>query len=99
MIVIGADTHKSTHTLAAVDAATGRVVATRTVGADRDGMLACVALGARARWRAGVGAGGLPACVGALGALPDRAGRAGGARRAEADGTGTARRAAAGQVG
>ena len=27
MIVIGADTHKSTHTLAAVDAATGRVVA------------------------------------------------------------------------
>jgi transposase len=40
MIVIGADTHKSTHTLAAVDAATGRVVATRTVGADRDGMLA-----------------------------------------------------------
>src|SRR3954471_3970322 len=40
MIVIGADTHKSTHTLAAVDAATGRVVATKTVGADRDGMLA-----------------------------------------------------------
>ena len=47
MIVIGADTHKSTHTLAAVDAATGRVVATRTVGADRDGMLAALALGAR----------------------------------------------------
>src|SRR3954463_5700528 len=40
MIVIGADTHKSTHTLAAVDAATGRVVATKTIGADRDGMLA-----------------------------------------------------------
>lgn len=40
MIVIGADTHKSTHTLAAVDAATGRLVATRTVGADRDGMFA-----------------------------------------------------------
>jgi transposase len=40
MIVIGADTHKSTHTLAAVDAATGRVVASRTIGADRDGMLA-----------------------------------------------------------
>src|SRR3954464_12739080 len=40
MIVIGADTHKSTHTLAAVDPATGRVVATKTVGADRDGMLA-----------------------------------------------------------
>jgi len=40
MIVIGADTHKSSHTLAAVDAATGRVVATKTVNARRDGMLA-----------------------------------------------------------
>jgi transposase len=40
MIVIGADTHKSTHTLAAVDAATGRVVASKTVDAGRDGMLA-----------------------------------------------------------
>jgi transposase len=40
MIVIGADTHKSSHTLAAVDAATGRVVATLTVNARRDGMLA-----------------------------------------------------------
>ena len=40
MIVIGADTHKSTHTLAAVDAATGRVLETKTVSAKRDGMLA-----------------------------------------------------------
>jgi transposase len=40
MIVIGADTHKSSHTLAAVDAATGRVVATKTVNARKDGMLA-----------------------------------------------------------
>ena len=40
MIVIGADTHKSTHTLAAVDAATGRLVATKTVSAKREGMLA-----------------------------------------------------------
>ena len=39
MIVIGADTHKSTHTVAAVDGATGRVLATRTVKADEDGML------------------------------------------------------------
>jgi len=39
MIVIGADTHKSSHTLAAVDAATGRLVATKTVNAKRDGML------------------------------------------------------------
>jgi transposase len=40
MIVIGADTHKSTHTLAAVDAATGQMLATRTVRADVEGMLA-----------------------------------------------------------
>jgi transposase len=40
MIVIGADTHKRSHTLAAVEAATGRVRATRTVGADAEGMLA-----------------------------------------------------------
>jgi len=40
MIVIGADTHKSTHTLAAVDAATGRVVATKTISAGKEGMLA-----------------------------------------------------------
>jgi transposase len=39
MIVIGADTHKSTHTLAAVEATTGRVVAIRTVAAKVDGML------------------------------------------------------------
>jgi transposase len=39
MIVIGADTHKSTHTLAAVDASTGRIVATKTIGADAAGML------------------------------------------------------------
>lgn len=44
MIVIGADTH----TLAAVDAATGRVVATKTVGASR-GQVRGVALGAPAR--------------------------------------------------
>ncbi len=39
MIVIGADTHKSTHTLAAVQAGTGVVVACKTVRADVDGML------------------------------------------------------------
>jgi transposase len=39
MIVIGADTHKRTHTLAAVEAASGLVLATRTVRADAEGML------------------------------------------------------------
>src|SRR2546423_14089464 len=49
MIVIGADTHKSTHTLAAVDAASGGVLATRTVRADVEGMLAAW------RWAHGLG--------------------------------------------
>jgi transposase len=40
MIVIGADTHKRSHTLAAIDAATGRVLATCAVRADAGGMLA-----------------------------------------------------------
>jgi hypothetical protein len=35
MIVIGADTHKVSHSLGAVQEATGRVVAERTVGAKR----------------------------------------------------------------
>jgi|SRR5579884_1176469 len=39
MIVIGADTHKSTHTFAAVNAATGQIVATKTVRSDPNGML------------------------------------------------------------
>jgi transposase len=40
--VIGADTHKSSHTLAAVEAATGRRLASRTVAADDAGMRATV---------------------------------------------------------
>lgn len=39
MIVISADTHKGSHTLGAVQAETGRIVATKTIAADRDGML------------------------------------------------------------
>ena len=42
MIVIGADTHKSSHTLAALDAVTGRVVSSRTVAADEAGQLAAI---------------------------------------------------------
>ena len=40
MIVIGADTHKASHTFAAVQAQTGRIVGTRTVRADAEGLLA-----------------------------------------------------------
>jgi transposase len=42
MIVIGADTHKSSHTIAAVDAATGRLIGARTVAADEAGHRAAV---------------------------------------------------------
>jgi transposase len=51
MIVIAADTHKSSHTFAAVEQATGRLVAERTFAADRAGMLALL------RWANGVGGG------------------------------------------
>jgi len=37
MIVIGVDTHKRSHTLVAVDAATGGVLGERTVSANDDG--------------------------------------------------------------
>jgi transposase len=54
MIVIGADTHKSTHTLAAIEETTGRVLATRTVATDVDGLLVAWrwahALGERRAW-------------------------------------------------
>jgi hypothetical protein len=42
MIVIGADTHKSSHAFAAVNAATGRLVGSRTVAADEAGQLAAL---------------------------------------------------------
>ena len=42
MIVIGADTHKSSHTIAAVDAATGRLIAARTITADEAGQRAAL---------------------------------------------------------
>jgi hypothetical protein len=49
MIVIGADTHKHTHALAAVDAGTGRVRGHRQIKADEAGHLAAVRW-ARAGW-------------------------------------------------
>jgi transposase len=42
MIVIGADTHKSAHALAAVDAATGRLVGGREIPATEQGQLAAL---------------------------------------------------------
>jgi transposase len=48
MIVIGADTHKHTHALAAVDAGTGRVSGAREIKAEEPGQLAAV------RWARGL---------------------------------------------
>jgi transposase len=48
MIVIGADTHKRTHALAAVDEGTGRVRSARQIQADEAGHLAAV------RWARGL---------------------------------------------
>ena len=48
MIVIGADTHKLTHALAAVDAGTGRRRGARQIGAEEQGHLAAV------RWARGL---------------------------------------------
>jgi transposase len=48
MIVIGADTHKRTHALAAVDAGTGRVRGKREIRAEDSGHLAAV------RWARGL---------------------------------------------
>jgi len=44
MIVIGVDTHKRSHTLVAVDAATGGVLGERTVSANDDGALVALRL-------------------------------------------------------
>src|SRR5215218_568917 len=51
MIVIGADTHKRTHALAAVDEGTGRVRGKRQIKADEPGHLAAV------RWARGLDCG------------------------------------------
>jgi hypothetical protein len=75
MIVIGADTHKRSHTAAAVIEATGRVLADRTVKARRRSFEALLV------WACGLGddlvwaIGGLPARFRGAGALPARAWR------------------------
>ena len=49
MIVLGADTHKSSHTIAAVDAATGQVLGEKTIGVGARGF------GALVLWGRGLG--------------------------------------------
>ena len=85
MIVLGADTHKRSHTVAAVAAATGELLGEQTVAVGGRGF-AARSVGARPGRGAGLGAGGLPARVGVLRAVLDRSRRAGGAGPDAADG-------------
>jgi hypothetical protein len=56
MIVLGADTHKRSHTVAAVAAVTGGLLGEQTVPVGLRGFRRPAAVGARPRRRAGVGA-------------------------------------------
>ena len=56
MIVLGADTHKRSHTVAAVAAATGELLGEQTVPVGSRGFDALGAVGAQARRRSRVGA-------------------------------------------
>src|SRR5215218_2556442 len=98
MIVIGTDTHKRTHTCGAVDAFTAAARGELTAPAHRE-LRHAAALGASARRRAGVGDRGLPARVGRVRAVFDRARRADRARRPQAHGGRASLIARARQVG
>ena len=63
MIVIGTDTHKYKHALAAVDEGTGRVRGSREIDADDAGHLAAVKWARGLDDERGVGDRGLPARV------------------------------------
>jgi hypothetical protein len=86
MIVIGADTHKATHTCAAVGVATGQLAGELTVAARKPGFIELLA------WGRGLDAERVWAVEdcrhvsGALERFPGRRGRAGGAGPPEADG-------------
>ena len=60
MIVLGADTHKSSHTIAAVDIATGQVVRDKTVAVGARGFGALLTWARALGPGTGVGAGRLP---------------------------------------
>jgi hypothetical protein len=64
MIVLGADMHKSSHTIAAIAATTGEMLGDKTVSVGVRGFDHVLQWGARSRPRSGVGAGGLPARLG-----------------------------------
>ena len=66
MIVLGADTHKRSHTIAAVAAASGEVLRRADRRVRRQGCRGPAGLGARSGRGARLGIGGLPACLGSL---------------------------------
>jgi hypothetical protein len=66
MMVLGADTHKRSHTIAAVSAATGDLVGETTVQVGAGGFASLLVWARRSWRRARVGAGGLPARRGLL---------------------------------
>ena len=66
MIVLGADTHKRSHTIAAVASATGELVGEQTVQVAATGFAALVVWARELGRRTRVGAGGLPARLGLL---------------------------------
>ena len=86
MIVLGADMHKSSHTVAGVAARTGEMLGDKTASGRRRGFVPGAAVGARSRPRSGVGAGGLPARLGLVRAVFDRSRRASGSGADTADG-------------
>ena len=55
MIVLGADMHKQTHTVAGIAAATGELLGEKTVAGRRCGVPRVVGLGAVARRGSGLG--------------------------------------------
>ena len=69
MIVLGADAHKRSHTIAAVCAATGELVGEQTVQVGARGFAALLVWARGPRRRAGVGARGLPARLGLVRAV------------------------------
>ena len=64
MIVLGADMHKRSHTIAAVAAGTGELAGEQTVEVGKRGFAAALEWATRFGRRAGLGAGGLPARLG-----------------------------------
>ena len=66
MIVLGADAHKRSHTIAAVSATTGELVGERTVQVGAKGFAALLVWARGLEGRAGLGDRGLPACLGVV---------------------------------